>query len=103
MVYNMHGLLHLVSDYKRFGSLDKISSFPYESYLCKLKSYITRPGKQLQQVVKRIHEQCNFEVPPTVSESFAVLDYEHENGPLGPYSDNCEVKQYKQVRFEGKM
>ena len=103
MVYNMHGLLHLVSDYKRFGSLDKISSFPYESYLCKLKSYITRPGKQLQQVVKRIHEQSNFEVPPAVSDSFAVLDYEHQNGPLGPYSDHSDVKQYKQVRFEGKM
>ena len=56
-------------------------------------------GKQLQKVVKRIHEQCNFEVPPTVSKSFSVLDYEHKNGPLGPYSEHGDVKQYKRVRF----
>ena len=33
MVYNVHSLVHLHEDAKRYGVLDNISSFPFESYL----------------------------------------------------------------------
>ena len=32
MSYNVHSLLHLTLDYKMYGSLDKISSFSFESF-----------------------------------------------------------------------
>ena len=76
MVYNMHSLRHVADDFERSGSLDTICSFPYESYLGKLKSYIKRPGKELEQVVKRVQEQCNFQVPPHPQNNFASLLYE---------------------------
>ena len=31
LVYNVHGLVHIAADSEKFGSLDNISSFPFES------------------------------------------------------------------------
>ena len=31
--YNVHSLLHLPEDYNCFGNLEKVSAFPFESYL----------------------------------------------------------------------
>ncbi len=36
LVYNVHCLVHLADDVKRFGSLDRFSAFPFESFLGKL-------------------------------------------------------------------
>lgn len=35
--YNVHGLLHLIDDYKYFGPLDNINCFPFENYMKNLK------------------------------------------------------------------
>jgi len=35
--HNVHGLLHLVDDFKKCGPLDKCSCFPFENYLKHLK------------------------------------------------------------------
>ena len=37
VVYNVHSLIHVADDVRRFGSLNKINAFPFESYLGKLK------------------------------------------------------------------
>ena len=39
-VYNVHGLIHLASDAKQFGTLNNISCFPFENFLQKLKKLI---------------------------------------------------------------
>lgn len=31
--HNVHGLIHVVDDYRKFGSLDKCSCFPFENYM----------------------------------------------------------------------
>ena len=98
MVYNVHSTLHLVDDYVRFGSLDHVSCFPYESFLSKLKSYIRKPGKQLAQVVKRVHEQCNFDLPPEPAQRSAKLKYKHFNGPTGCYN-SADIVQFQEVIF----
>ena len=87
---------------KKFGSLDSVCSFPFMSYLCKLKQYIKRPGKELEQVVKRVHEKYNFELAPPTQDKLAKLMYKHENGLLGHY-DEKDVKHYPEVRFEKKL
>ncbi len=43
-VYNVHGLIHLASDAKKFGTLDDISSFPFENFLQKLKKLVRKPS-----------------------------------------------------------
>jgi len=40
LVYNVHSLIHLADDAKRHGTLDHISSFPFESYLGRLKRLV---------------------------------------------------------------
>jgi len=33
LVYNVHSLIHLPDDVKKFGPLDRFSAFPFESFL----------------------------------------------------------------------
>ena len=55
--YNVHNLIHLVSDVRYHGcSLDGISAFPFENYLQILKKYVRNSDKPLVQIVKRIGE-----------------------------------------------
>lgn len=37
MVYNVHGLIHLADDVRRFGCLDNFSAFPFENSLMSIK------------------------------------------------------------------
>ncbi len=39
LVYNIHGLVHLSEDVKVHGNLDRISAFPFENFLGKLKNW----------------------------------------------------------------
>ena len=62
LVYNVHGLVHLAEDSKRYGPLDNISAFPFENYPHSLKKLVRKPQQVVQQVVKRLGEsrhKCN--------------------------------------------
>ena len=61
MVMNVHYLFHLADDGVRYGNLDNVSSFPFESYLCKMKRLVRKPGSTLQSVVRRIQEERRLE------------------------------------------
>ena len=104
MVYNVHSLVHLPDDFERFGNLDKISSFPFESYLGSLKSHVKKSGKELEQVVKRLHENSNFDDTVIGFNSENVkLKGCHFDGPLGLYETvDDDVVQYSEVVFEGQ-
>lgn len=54
--YNIHGLLHLTSDVRRFGNLDSFSAFPYESKMSIFRKYCRKPGQPLQQFFCRMAE-----------------------------------------------
>ena len=56
-VYNVHCLVHLAKDVMRYGTLDRFSAFPFESYLGKLKKLTKNPKFPLQQVIRRLSEQ----------------------------------------------
>ena len=57
--YNVHNLVHLVNDYKLYGSLDLVSSFGFESFLGKLKNSVQSGYKPLQQVAFYVWHQNN--------------------------------------------
>lgn len=57
MVYNVHGLVHLSNDAAKYGSLDNVSSFPFENLLRKLKRMVRKPSFALQQIKRRLSEQ----------------------------------------------
>ena len=56
VVYNVHNLLHICDDCERFGNLDSISCFKFESYLGSLTRLIRKPNHILVQLINRLHE-----------------------------------------------
>lgn len=57
MSYNVHNLLQIAEDVKKFGTVDVFSAFKYENYMQKIKSSIKSSGKPLQQFINRITEK----------------------------------------------
>lgn len=58
LVYNMHSLIHLYQEVlHRKTSLESYSCFPFKNYLGQLKRLIRGTKKELQQVVRRLHER----------------------------------------------
>jgi hypothetical protein len=57
--YNIHGLLHIVDDYRNHGPLDSCSAFPFENYNKTLNSKIRKHDKPLEQLINRYNEIYN--------------------------------------------
>jgi len=85
---NVHSLIHLYDDYKKYGSLDQVSCFKFENYMSKLKKMVRKNEKPLQQVVKRYREQCNLEFNDETKHNFnnenvkPKFEKLHTEGPL---------------------
>lgn len=60
--YNLHNLLHVVDDVKKFGKLENYSAFPFESYLGKIKKTLRSGNKLLEQAVNRIEEGLDSKI-----------------------------------------
>ena len=54
--YNIHCLIHLADDVRRFGALDSISAFPYETMLGKIKKTVRSSHLPLKQLINRFNE-----------------------------------------------
>lgn len=57
--FNMHNLLHIPSDVKRFGSLDSYSTASFESRLGTVKTLIRGGNRRLEQLANRLHENID--------------------------------------------
>lgn len=53
---NVHNLLHLVNDVKRFGILTTFNTYPFESALFSIKNIIRSGHRPLAQIAKRLGE-----------------------------------------------
>lgn len=53
---NVHNLIHVVDDVKRFGPLGTISTYPFENKLFLIKSLLRGGKSPLQQVAMRLSE-----------------------------------------------
>ena len=103
LVYNVHGLIHLAADVKRFGPLDSFSAFPFENYLGHLKQFVRKPQFPLQQVVRRLSERTQQGIFTTRSTKKCFPDSvpqkEHALGPVPATVGNCI--QFKEIYFNG--
>ena len=102
VVFSVHALIHLPRQAAQYGHLDRISSFPYESYLYTLKQLIRRPGCTLKQVVARMYELRHLQVPVHSATSCKTkYMLEHSDGPL-PHEWRQRAKsQYRAVVQDG--
>lgn len=82
---NMHNVLHVIEDIKRFGILPSISAYRFESCLGKIKSIIRSGPSPLPQVAKRMIERCNvlYSVPKQTN----AIDISIENR-----GEKCTIK-----------
>ncbi|XP_022176245.1 uncharacterized protein LOC111037788 [Myzus persicae] len=80
--HNVHGLLHIVDDYRKFKSLEECSCFPFENYMKVLKKMVRKHEKLLEQVIKRYQESLLFN-QPVLLKSPKEINYRkpHSNGP----------------------
>ena len=63
-IFNVHSLCHLPHDVIYYGSLDKTSAFPFESFMAQLKRKIRHGRLPLQQLVGRLSEVPNTPLLP---------------------------------------
>ena len=83
LVYNVHGLVHLAEDARRFGCLDNISAFPFDNFLGKLKRMVRKPSFPLQQIIRRLHETSEHHRGDKDSHKFPpYLKKKHNMGPV---------------------
>ena len=93
VVYNVHGLVHLADDVRKYGCLDNISAFPFENFMKRIKRMIRKPELPLQQVVHRLLEGTGR--PESVKSDREVLKRLHQEGPV-PHGFHS-AHQYKEV------
>ena len=99
LVYNVHCLVHLADDVKRFGSLDRFSAFPFESFLGKLKRMVRQPNLPLQQIIRRLSERkaSQYGVSRNTVGGCGVLKKPHMQGPLTMAFRTHS--QYREIHF----
>lgn len=62
IIMNIHNLLHVADDAVNMGcNLSKISAFPFENCLGKMRKSVRTPNKPLPQACRRIEEKQNFQ------------------------------------------
>jgi len=101
LVYNMHSVIHIADDVARFGSLDAISCFPFENHLRLLKKLVRKAEMPLQQIVRRISEQCAWRsLTPLPALNFVYA--KHESGPVPDDVKSLpDVTQHKKLNLLG--
>lgn len=96
--HNVHGLLHIVDDYRNFGALDSCSCFPFENYMQILKSSLRKHDKPLQQFVRRYQEKCSNKTTTVINANDSNYKNIHHLGPIldnvtcGPQLLNLKIK-----------
>jgi hypothetical protein len=97
--HNVHGLLHLADDVKKYGPLDAFSAFQFENYMQSFKKLVRKAEKPLQQISSRLQEIQNFgsnHVGKLVPLGSISYNFVHGNGPLLEF---CMDPQYKRATF----
>lgn len=56
MSYNVHCLIHLCDDVRKFGTIQNFSAFKFENYMYQIKQKLKTSGKPLNQIINRINE-----------------------------------------------
>lgn len=60
ITFNVHGLVHVVDDVRKYGRLSSYSSYCFESYLGKISSLVHSGRHAAMQVARRLHEMHKF-------------------------------------------
>lgn len=79
--HNVHNLLHICLDVKKYGALDQFSAFRFENYMTTIKRMIRKGDKPLEQIARRHHE-AEFSEKKFKKREQLVSKQPHNSGPL---------------------
>ena len=94
--YNVHALLHLPEDVRRFGNLDNFSAAKFENYLQRIKKLVQGHSRPLQQIVRRLSEAGDAPVQVNLTQDFTL---ELEDRSLLSNNEVVECHVFKRIRF----
>lgn len=80
--YNIHSLLHLVSDVENLGDLESFSAFGYENNMPEFRKLIRKPDLLLEQYYKRTKELNDFNLTPPDINTHVRPSLSHAEGPI---------------------
>lgn len=68
VTHNIHLVIHLPNDVRKYGSLDVFGAYRFENHIGKLRQLLRKGEKPLQQIDRRIQEMkyLNVEVPKKI-------------------------------------
>jgi len=98
---NVHSLIHLHADVRKFGNLDRFSAFPFENIYRFLVKFGRKGEKPLQQAVKRLLElEVNKSSKASNVKPLKPLrgSGQHSSGVL---LENCTNPQYRSLTEAG--
>lgn len=91
LVYNIHSMIHIITEAQLFGSLDECSCFVFENYLQKMKKMVRSGRNPLVQVVKRLGELSEAHMILECSGTFHISNKSPNNAFILDQSVCCEV------------
>ncbi|KAF0687424.1 Uncharacterized protein FWK35_00037573, partial [Aphis craccivora] len=94
--FNVHGLLHLIVDYRKFGPLDNSSAFVFENFTKELKTKVRKHDEQVINRYSELQNNVNSE-QHNLEQQFPKLEHAHQNGPV---ETNLTGTQYKCLKLE---
>ena len=95
--YNIHNMLHLANDVRKFDTLENFSAFEFESYIACIKQLIRSGNQPLKQIMRRCAEiELLNDTTLDINEGRFILTHPHVNGPIP--NGLHDVKQYKTVK-----
>lgn len=97
MSHNVHNLLHLCDEVRKFGSLGNFSAFPFENFMIQIKKVLRKFEKPLQQLARRYGEQKITSAQSTNSSFLDILSLKkkHHDSPLLLNAGKIDQSQYK--------
>ena len=101
IVHNVHALLHIIDDVRRYGNLDIFSAFAFKNVLSQLRKLIRSGAKAIQQLIKRVEEGITLEnILDTNKKIFEetscyYLHKGHSEGPLAEDVCRTDCTQYR--------
>lgn len=81
VVSNIHNLSHIIDDVRNLGSLNEISTYPFENHLKEIKSRVQASKAPLEQITRRIIElsiQSDYQIEDSLNEQSNSIELKYE-------------------------
>lgn len=88
VVSNIHNLIHVYDEVKRFGNLNSISSYKFENFLGHLKMRVQSCGAPLEQIARRLIEEAYGRKPSEIKQNVNRREWQ----PVMKYQLNVRSK-----------